>query len=171
MKQCFKCGGTKPLEDFYRHKMMADGHVNKCKECNKIDVKGNYQVKVLDPEWKESERKRGREKHRRLGYRGRARPESVKRWQEKFPEKRKATLSAQNLEKPFPGAERHHWSYNEEHFKDVIWLTKREHGKAHRFITYAQEHRMYRMKHTGELLDTKEKHEFYIRYCIKFYED
>lgn len=38
MKKCFKCGEVKSLSDFYKHKMMKDGHVNKCKDCNKNDV-------------------------------------------------------------------------------------------------------------------------------------
>ncbi len=39
-KPCKDCGVTKPLAAYYKHKMMADGHLNSCKECKKA-----YQVK------------------------------------------------------------------------------------------------------------------------------
>ena len=42
-KNCFKCGQSKPLGDFYKHKAMRDGYLGKCKECTKADVLAHRQ--------------------------------------------------------------------------------------------------------------------------------
>ncbi len=51
-KVCFKCKIEKPIENFYRHKAMLDGYLNKCKECTKKDVtehrKNNDSVREYD---------------------------------------------------------------------------------------------------------------------------
>jgi len=41
MKICFKCQTSKKLGEFYLHKQMRSGCLNKCKDCTKDDVKKN----------------------------------------------------------------------------------------------------------------------------------
>lgn len=61
-KKCFKCNAVKLLEEFYKHPNMPDGHVNKCKECNKNDAT-THRNKNLE-KVREYDRTRGKESKR-----------------------------------------------------------------------------------------------------------
>jgi len=173
-KKCFKCNVVKPLSEYYKHKMMGDGHLNKCKDCTKSDVKKRSDVLSEDPEWVKSEQKRGREKYHRLGYLGKHKPSketsylATKSNRSKFPEKYKARTAANRMSSI--NGHNHHWSYNKEHWRDVIDIDLKSHAKAHRFIVYDQERMMYRDLE-GKLLDTRERHLEYILRMIETEDD
>jgi len=56
-KRCFKCEKEKPIHEFYQHQHMADGHLNKCKECTRKDIKG-YRLNRINY-YREYDRNRG----------------------------------------------------------------------------------------------------------------
>ena len=176
-KKCFKCLEEKPLAEYYKHNMMGDGYLNKCKLCTKKDVKEREEKLKHVPEWVESEKKRGREKYHRLKYKDKHKPNScdkkeiMLRYYEKYPEKKICKVYMKKMKPSAIGMEFHHWSYNLIHAQDVIELSIRQHNKAHRFLIYDQERMMYRRIDTNELLDTKEKHLEFIMWCIQTKED
>jgi len=89
-KKCFKCGVTKPLTEFYKHSQMKDGRVNKCKPCNKSDVRKNRAEKV--EYYREHDRKRYQEDPS-----VRARITAVsKKWREDNPDRYKAQTAVNN---------------------------------------------------------------------------
>lgn len=159
-KECFKCKETKPLNAFYKHSAMKDGHLNKCIDCTKADSLIRYINKSNDLEWIVSERKRGRAKYHNYKYSQIQDKGYYKIYQEKYPEKYAAAKALRAIDR-VKGHHMHHWSYNPEHYKDVIQLTVKHHSKAHRFLVYDQERKMYRTT-TNILLDTKQRHVEYI---------
>jgi len=140
-KECFKCGETKPLVDFYKHAGMADGHLGKCRKCARVDAVERRKKLEQDPVWVAKETKRVREKARRM----RKGPYG------------KIVTHAHNQTRSLKveGKELHHWSYQEEHLKDVVMLTRKDHRKIHRYIKMDEFHLQFRTLR-GVLLDTRE---------------
>ena len=101
-KTCFKCKAVLTVDMFYRHPRMADGRVNKCKECNKADVRANYRANI--DYYKKYNKDRANLPHRvqsRKEYaeseRGRVVGRAAKRaWMDRNPVKRGASIIVGN---------------------------------------------------------------------------
>lgn len=164
-KTCIICGISKELSEFYKHPAMSDGHVNKCKTCCKAQSITRYQIKMGDPDFVQKERSRCFAKNRKrrtskkpiLPRAPKHQGEAWRRHFAKFPEKYHAAQLAQSVKVLFPGNHKHHWSYREEHARDIIELTPADHKKAHYHIYYDQEHFAFRTVE-GDLLNSKNKH-------------
>jgi hypothetical protein len=158
MKKCIICKKEKGLSEFYKHKKMPDGTVNKCKDCAKEKSRQKYFEIKKDPELLEKERKRCRERNIRLGYSKKYYKSSYwsKKYNEKYPEKYKARNKSQRMQRA-KGNHLHHWNYSKGFEKDVIELSVKDHNLLHRNMIYDQDLMMYRdLK--GNLLNTKESH-------------
>lgn len=162
MYTCNTCLDTKTHKDFY------DSNKSNCKDCIKAKSKLQRDIKISTPKGLEQERQRHREKYHRLGYKDIHKPsaenkaEIIKRYKEKYPEKQKAKIATNSLNRT-KGNHLHHWSYNGEHYKDCIEMDIENHAKLHRFLKYDLTSFFYRTT-DGKILDTKEKHLEYIKF-------
>lgn len=150
MKTCFKCHESKDESDFYRHRMMADGLLGKCKECCKRDVRQNRALKI--DYYREFDRERGSLPHRVEARREYAKTsggrEALRRgayaWAIRNQRKRAAQILFGNRKRHDPllaprpcevcGSSSivhgHHESYDEP--LKVIWLCPKHHSERHK---------------------------------------
>lgn len=139
-KICFKCGETKPLSEFYTHKQMADGHLNKCKTCTKKGAKKRYN----DPEAKKRIIKYERERFQRPERKKKALEYQKKRRQihkgkdrarqkinNAIRDGRLIKLPCKECGNP---AEAHHPDYRSP--LKVIWLCRKHHLEKHNKTTW-----------------------------------
>lgn len=131
---------------------MADGHLNKCKDCTKKDVSVRYEEKSKDPAFMEKERARGRDKYERLGYRWKGTSEKQRIKRSLYPDLR-GTKRITGLPKGRE-EELHHWNYNLN--MSIIIMPRRLHHRLHAIIELNVEEGIY--YYQGQPLDTLEKH-------------
>jgi hypothetical protein len=129
---------------------MADGHLNKCKNCTKKAVRKNYRknkdhyrkydaVRAMLPH-----RVKARNEYAKTEQGRKARQRATATYREKHPEKSKAVYAVSNavrdgrlIKKPcvFCGKKRvhgHHCDYSKP--LDVVWLCSKHHVWVHRLV-------------------------------------
>ncbi len=135
-KECFKCKIVKPLDEFYKHQQMADGHLNKCKKCTKNDVSKHRSENI--EKIREYDRSRSN-----LPHRIQLRKEIGRRWEKNHPDRKKAQqILRKAVNNGFikkqpcwvcgENAEAHHPDYSSP--LDVVWLCSPHHKQTHALI-------------------------------------
>jgi len=150
-KACFKCGQVKPLPAFYKHKQMADGYLNKCKECARSDARAIRERRI--DYWRARDRERGSRQtpeFRRKYYEENKDKIAIsrKKWREANKQKRKASNAVNNavrdgklIKQPCErcgatdNVHGHHEDYNKP--LAVVWLCPVHHGERHKEINEA----------------------------------
>ena len=148
-KVCRSCGQIKEISEFYKHPKMADGHLNKCKECQKANSREARSKNI--ERYREHDRNRSNLPHRieaRKQYqkseRGKeAHSRASRLWAKQHPNRRaahhilsSALRDGKVIELPCficgKKAHAHHPDYDRP--LDVIWLCPLHHKEAHMLI-------------------------------------
>ena len=179
MKICSSCKKEKEFSEFSKCKRAKSGLQSQCKACHKQYCK---QYRAENPEYFKQYRAENAEQlkqyqkqfyaenaeqlkqcHKQyIAENPEVKAKCDKKYKFKYPEKRKATSKANYNLPSRDGYHRHHWSYNEEHWLDIIYVNASMHNYYHTHMEYDSTHMVYRIKSTGELLDTRERHEAYL---------
>ena len=149
-KTCFKCLEEKPLEAFYKHSEMADGHLGKCKECTKSDVakraieKWEY-IRAYDRmRSSQPDRVAAKKEYLKTDAGKFAKSKANFNWAQNHPDRRKASHIVGNalrrgLLKKTPclvcgveNVEGHHPDYSRP--MDVVWLCTPHHKEVHKIF-------------------------------------
>lgn len=144
MKTCFKCNRILPVDDFYKHPQMADGHLNKCKTCTRKDTAERVARKsATDLNWVLAERERHRLKaiRQRLAGASKRKPEATKKYRKRNPLKWAAHCIVNNAIRDgkmsrgmceICGQKAH--AHHDDYFKplEVRWLCVTHHAEHHR---------------------------------------
>lgn len=136
MKTCFKCHQAKPLNGFYKHRAMLDGHLNKCIECTKKDA-NNHRYKNIE-RIRAYDRSRG----------NRRSLEALKKYRSSNPEKylahnivnnaiRDGFLVKKECERcGDKKSQAHHDDYSKP--LDIVWLCSQHHHDRHKELRNSQ---------------------------------
>lgn len=152
MKQCSKCGQTKPESEFSKNKSRHDGLAHYCKVCARAahkqwqaDNPESYRAAKRHAYWSNPERERERSRSQRTSKPG-ANAERCKRYSESNPNRRDAvnlvnrkvaagelpapkTLTCQKCGKQ--AQDYHHPSYERQHWLFVVPLCRSCHKLIH----------------------------------------
>jgi hypothetical protein len=146
-KRCITCGLEKPLSDYYKHPQMSDGHLSKCKECQKANSRAARAARIED--YREYDRARSMRPDRvamRLAYAQTERSKEITAigsaaWIKRNPDKRKAHTIVGNalrtgrlIKMPCekcgnPSSQAHHDDYSAP--LSVRWFCVAHHAEHH----------------------------------------
>ena len=134
-KVCIACLTSKPIDDFYKHPRMADGHLGRCKECQKDLTRKSRAAKL--EYYREYDKERAKRPERIA-----AAIEQTKKWRAEDRRRTKchnavARALRNGLIEPAPcavcGSENsvaHHEDYDKP--LDVVWLCSACHKARHK---------------------------------------
>lgn len=138
---------------------MKDGHLNKCKKCCKSDASINYKVKSKNSWFIESERRRGRDKYKRLNYKTKHPNDPIK----SFSITKNLHRNLINAGFDMTMKEAHHWNYNFP--RQGFILSRKSHKAIHQNLSFDKETKCFMT--SGKILSTFEDHREYIKNVLK----